>query len=54
MTRRVAAAWLAMLTLAGGAACGKLGPPVRPPRVTPDQGAIYDAGQPVEKEKPRR
>ena len=50
---RRAAAWLAILALAGGAACGKLGPPVRPPRATPDQGRVYDAGQPIERDKPQ-
>ncbi len=45
--RRLAAIAVLGLVLAGSG-CGKYGPPVRPERPTPDEGPIYDAGQPIE------
>ena len=46
---------IATLTLvAVGSACGKYGPPERPPRPSYDEGAVYDAGQPIERRQRRQ
>ena len=31
--------------------CGKYGAPVRPPAPSFDEGAVYDAGQPIERDR---
>jgi hypothetical protein len=50
--RSLAIACLVLLTL--GTACGKYGAPVRPPRPSYDEGTIYDAGQPIERNQRRQ
>ena len=52
MRRTVAIAALVLLAL--GTACGKYGPPVRPSRPSYDEGAVYDAGQPIERNQRRQ
>jgi hypothetical protein len=50
--RSLAIASLLLLVL--GAACGKYGAPVRPSRPSYDEGTVYDAGQPIERNQRRR
>ena len=52
MRRALAIACLVLLAL--GTACGKYGPPVRPPRPSYDEGMVYDAGQPIERNQRRQ
>jgi len=44
----------ALVLLALGTACGKYGPPVRPSRPSYDEGTVYDAGQPTERNQRRQ